>query len=200
MSVRKIIGGFSCCMLSAFLLLYLVGYSTTETVMRSAIAFFIAPLLILHANYRHLWFRKSYRWMVHLSQLIVPSAALFFIGTLVSYEVSLMVRYGFFAHLLFLSICSLIYWAPLLLQCSFTKPKSHMNRFAYFTLTSILFFIYHQMTFYFYQAKPTLGFMISGLVAMLLTLLYMMVAWSKSESHTDRISVKGYVQPIKENK
>ncbi|WP_431802779.1 hypothetical protein [Halobacillus andaensis] len=67
---------------------------------------------------------------------------------------------------------------------------------AYFSITSAVFFIYHQGAFLYYDATPTLGFMIAGLTAMLITLLYLFIIWHQSEKHIDRPTVEGYIRSI----
>ena len=169
---------------------------------RSLIAFGAAPLFILYANQNHLWFRKSFRWLVSSSHLLLSSAFVFFFGVVVSFEVLSMIPsgYGFFLHLFLLAVSSVIYWAPLLLSCPFHKSKPFMSRFAYFTLTTLLFFIYHEVAFYYYGSRPSAGFMNTGLAAMLITLFYIITQWSNVESHTDRPTVKGYVHSLTEEK
>ncbi|MFQ3545327.1 hypothetical protein Q7A53_14685 [Halobacillus rhizosphaerae] len=167
---------------------------------RSLITFIVVPGWILYANRTHLWFRRTLRWIVNGSQRLIVSAALFFIGVVISYEVTLMLAhpFGFIIHLGILTVCSIVYWAPLLLNCPFQKQRPYMQRLGYLALTSIAFFVYHIISFQYYQAEPTQGFLISGLVVMLFTLLKLINEWANAEKENDRITVEGYVRPISE--
>ncbi|MCA1012766.1 hypothetical protein [Halobacillus halophilus] len=182
--------------------LNLISDTPSVNLARSFIAFGASPLFILYANQNHLWFRKSFRWLVSSSHLLLSSAFIFFFGVLVSFEAFSIIPggYGFFLHLFLLAVSSVIYWAPLLLSCPFHKSNSFMSRFAYFTLTTLVFFIYHEVAFYYYGSRPSAGFMNAGLAAMLITLFYIITQWANVESHTDRPTVKGYVHSLTEEK
>ncbi|ARI75866.1 hypothetical protein [Halobacillus mangrovi] len=178
------------------------GSHIVENLVRSFCSFIIAPSLILLANRYHLWFRKSLRWVVHLSQRLVLSTFIFFMGTLLSYELSLMIPkgVGYPIHVMLLIICSIVYWAPLILRCTFIKPLSFIHKFGYFTLTTILFFTYHELSYYFYASRPTSGYMYSGMIFMLVTLWLIVFQWSRAEKETDRMTVKGYVHSLTNEK
>ncbi|GGF20372.1 hypothetical protein GCM10010954_18920 [Halobacillus andaensis] len=90
----------------------------------------------------------------------------------------------------------MIYWAPLLVKCPFRKPREYSDKVAYFSVTCSLFFIYHQGAFLYYDSTPTLSFMIAGLTVMLITLLYLFIAWYQSEEQIDRPTVEGYIRSI----
>ncbi|TGB02791.1 hypothetical protein [Halobacillus salinus] len=179
---------------------YWLVHSGMEMILRGIVSFFVAPLAIHLANEKHIWFRKNFRWVVRTSQSPLRSAALFFVFTLVSYDALNQIPYGFLVHLILLSIGSVIYWSPFMLRCPFCKPVPFMHQFSYFVITSIVFFTYHQMTFYFYQAQPTFLYMIVGIAAMLLLLLSLIVRWANSEASVDRITVEGFIQPIQQEK
>ncbi|MFG6147132.1 hypothetical protein [Halobacillus sp. B23F22_1] len=169
-----------------------------ENLIRSLIAFLIVPLAILFANTRHFWFLHSLRWMVYFSHKLLLSIIIFTVGVLLSYELlNLMpTSIGFIIHAFILTISSMIYWAPLLVNCPFRKPREYADKVAYFTVTCSLFFIYHQGTFLYYDSSPTLGFMIAGLTVMLITLLYLFIAWYQSEEQIDRPTVEGHIRSI----
>lgn len=169
-----------------------------EIFIRSFISFCVAPMLIILANRKHIWFRRKLRWVIRSSQSLFVSAFMFFICALVSYDGLRMVPFGFPVHIVLLGIGSIFYWSPLLIRCSFSKPTSYMHQFSYLMLTSIVFFTYHQMTFYFYHYQPTFGYLMVGISSMSVTLLFLILRWAKSESHIDRVTVKGFVVPIKE--
>ncbi|MGP4076252.1 hypothetical protein [Halobacillus sp. K22] len=193
--------GFASFLIVLFLLNLLTSH-TAVNLTRSFVAFGAAPLFILYANQNHLWFRKSFRWLVSSSHHLLFSTFIFFFGAVVSFEVLSMIPggYDFLLHLFLLAVSSIVYWAPLLLSCSFHKPIPFISRFGYFTLTTLLFFIYHEVAFYYYGSRPSAGFMNTGLAAMLITLFYIITQWSKVESHTDRPTVKGYVHSLSEEK
>ncbi|UOQ95283.1 hypothetical protein MUO14_10340 [Halobacillus shinanisalinarum] len=170
-----------------------------ENTTRSLIAFIVAPLLILYANQHHLWFRSSFRFFVKRSNRLLSSMALFGGGVLVSYEVLHMIpnAWGIVFHLIILGFSSIIYWCPLILKCSFQKSRAYLDKLAYFTGTTLLFFIYHQVSFAYYESTPTLGFMIAGLITMLLTLIYTIHQWVQAEKKIDHTSAEGYIRPLK---
>ncbi len=186
--------------LAGIMLITIKNEHTLMNFSRSLITFIAVPGWILYANRTHLWFRKNLRWVVHGSQRLIVSAALFFIGVVISYEVTLMLPHplGFIIHLGILTVCSVVYWSPLLLNCPFQKQRPYMQRLGYFALTAMAFFVYHIISFQYYQAEPTQGFFISGLVVMLITLLKLINEWSNAEKENDRITVEGYVRPISE--
>ncbi|MGI8313586.1 hypothetical protein [Halobacillus mangrovi] len=107
---------------------------------------------------------------------------------------------GYPIHLMLLTISSIVYWGPLILRCKFLKPLSFIHKFGYFTLTTILFFTYHELTYYFYASRPTSGYMYSGMIFMLVTLWLIVFQWSQSEKETDRMTVKGYVHSLTNEK
>ncbi|MCA0971224.1 hypothetical protein LCM20_11520 [Halobacillus litoralis] len=179
--------------------LALMEYLSADMFIRSLITFVAAPSFLVYANQKRLWFRKSFRWLIKCSQSPPISGSFFMAGALISYDGLTTIPYGFFLHLIPLTIASVLYWSPFLVNCSFSKPISYMHQFAYFTITSIVFFTYHQMTFYFYEAQPTFGYMVIGTAVMIVTLLSLIMNWAKDESHIDRMTVKGLVQPIKED-
>ncbi|WP_079528732.1 hypothetical protein [Halobacillus hunanensis] len=166
---------------------------------RSLLAFLFAPLGILYANKHNLWFRSSLRIFLKGSHRLLISMAVFFLGVLLSYEVLLMLpnNLGVALHIIILGICSIIYWGPLLINCSFHKPIAYSSKFAYFTGTTLLFFTYHQLSFVYYPSAPTLGFMWSGLATMLITLMVLFHQWFRADKKTDRRRVEGYVRRIK---
>ncbi|WP_082232453.1 hypothetical protein [Halobacillus massiliensis] len=168
---------------------------------RALIAFLLAPLLIIYGNNQHLWFRKSFRWVVRLSHRLVLSLLIFFIGMLVSYELSSLVHplLGYGLHLLLLSVSAVVYWAPLLVACPFDKPRPFADRAAYYSLATALFILYHQGTFVYYEGMPTLPFMVIGMTVMMGAFLYLFIQWFHSEKHIDRPTVKGYVVSLKKD-
>ncbi|UOR11025.1 hypothetical protein [Halobacillus amylolyticus] len=116
-----------------------------------------------------------------------------------SYEVlhTISNEWGIVLHLMILGFSSIIYWGPLILKCPFQKSRAYLDKLAYFTGTTLLFFIYHQVSFVYYESTPTLGFMIAGLITMLLTLVYLIHQWVQAEKKIDNTSAEGYVRPIK---
>ncbi|RWZ58795.1 hypothetical protein EQV77_07490 [Halobacillus fulvus] len=182
---------------SAIVLINWFSTWQVENIMRSVILFLFAPIWIMLANDRHLWFRRKYRWIVTTSLSPLRSLFIFFTGCLVSYEVSLMLPFGFWIHLFILSFASIVYWAPLLIECPFSKQTTFMSRFAYFAATAVLFFLYHQISFLYYEATPTLGFMVTGLITMSFTLLTIIQQWSDSEKQVDRLTAKGHVHSMR---
>ncbi|WP_163527631.1 hypothetical protein [Halobacillus ihumii] len=166
---------------------------------RSLLAFLFAPLGILYANQHNLWFRSSLRIFLKGSHRLLISMTVFFLGVLLSYEVLLTLpdNLGVALHIIILGICSIIYWGPLLIDCSFHKPITYSSKFAYFTGTTLLFFTYHQLSFVYYHSAPTLGFMWSGLATMLITLMVLFHQWFRADKKTDRRRVEGYVRPLK---
>ncbi|MFD2923604.1 hypothetical protein [Halobacillus naozhouensis] len=190
-----------------FAVLFVVGILTINSLFvyplvntsRSLMAFLIAPLCILYANQHNLWFRSSLRIFLKGSHRLVTSMSVFFVGVLLSYEVLRMLPndLGTPLHLIILGICSIIYWGPLLIDCSFHKPMAYSSKFAYFTGTTLLFFTYHQLTFVNYHSAPTLGFMWSGLATMLTTLMVLIHQWFRAEKKTDRKRMEGYLRPLK---
>ncbi|MCP3027376.1 hypothetical protein [Halobacillus sp. A5] len=169
-----------------------------ENLTRSLIIFILAPSAIIFANTRRLWFLHSFRWLLYFSRHLLLSLTIFILGGLLSYELLHLVPspVGFVLHLIILPVSSLIYWAPLLVKCAFHKPREYSDKMAYFSITSALFFIYHQAAFLYYDGAPTLGFMIAGLTVMLITLLYLFIAWHQSEKQIDRPTVEGYVRSV----
>jgi hypothetical protein len=173
-----------------------------ENLTRSTISFLIAPCFILIANRYNLWFRRYFRWIVHSSQRLLLSTAVFFVGTLLSFEISFTMPglIGYPLHLIILILSAVIYWSPLLLHCTFRKSLSFMHKFAYFSLTTIIFFAYHETTYYFYGSRPTSGYLYSGLFVMLITLWMIVIHWYESEKETDRMTVEGYFHPLPKEK
>ncbi|MFC7319551.1 hypothetical protein ACFQMN_01460 [Halobacillus campisalis] len=169
-----------------------------ENISRSAIAFVFIPLWIIFANKHSLWFHKSLRWVVTMSHKLAASIAVFTIGVLLSYEALNLIpsRAGFIFHLIILSLSSLIYWAPLLLRCTFYKERAFSDRAVYFAITTALFFIYHQAAFLYYKSSPTFAFMAAGLTVMIFTLLHLCIKWHQSEKTIDRSTVEGYIRPL----
>ncbi|UOQ45156.1 hypothetical protein MUN89_04155 [Halobacillus salinarum] len=183
---------------SLIVIINLFNERPLENLSRSLIVFAAVPLWILYANQHQLWFRNKLRWMIRASNRLLINAAVFFVGVLASYEVFLMLPYslGVVFHLTTLTICSFFYWLPLLLHCTFSRRRPHMQRLGYFALTSMLFFVYHMVSFQYYDGTPTQGFLVSGLFVMLLTLIYLFQDWSVTEKEDDRTTVEGYVRPV----
>ncbi|KHE72622.1 hypothetical protein [Halobacillus sp. BBL2006] len=183
-------------------LINLKSVHSVENLTRSTVSFIITPCFILFANRYNLWFRRYLRWVVHYSQRLLQSTAVFFLGTLVSFELShtMPKLIGYPLHMMILLLSAVIYWSPLLLHCTFRKPLSFMHKFAYFSLTTILFFAYHEGTYYFYGSRPISGYLYTGLFVMLITLWLIVVHWYESEKDTDRMTVEGYVHPLPKEK
>lgn len=173
--------------------------STPFQYVRSTICFGLAPAFILYANHKQLWFRSSLRWIIKLSRRPLLSSTFFVMSVLVSFDLTFHFPLHEYVHLFLLGFGSFIYWAPLLLQCSFIKLQNYMRRFLYLMLTSILFVLYHEASFYFREGTDTEAFLYTGVMIMIIQLFSLIIEWAESERDTDPVNVKGYFKSVSKN-
>ncbi|WP_394219277.1 hypothetical protein [Halobacillus trueperi] len=166
---------------------------------RSIICFGLAPACILYANHKQLWFRSSLRWVIRLSRRPILSSFIFIISVLASIDLISHLPLSKFVHLFLIGFGSLIYWAPLLLQCSFIQLQNYMRRFLYLVLTSLLFVLYHEASFYFSERADAEAFLYTGVMIMIIQLFSLIMEWADAEKGTDPINVKGYFKSVSKN-
>ncbi|MBH0230401.1 hypothetical protein [Halobacillus yeomjeoni] len=193
---------FSLLIIVAFILLNSNLHHHFIDILRLITAFILAPLWVLYVNQSQLWFHKRYRWAAGKNAPLTIHTLSFLFGVLISYDLALMISrdFGYFIHFPLLLISSFIYWIPLLIKCRFYKSRPYFHRFIYILITCILFFLYHEGTSYYYQAKPAFGFITMGLTVLLISLYVLIKHWSHDESHIDTRTVKGMVEPLSKQK
>ncbi|WLR48746.1 hypothetical protein LC065_06070 [Halobacillus litoralis] len=189
---------YSLFILAALAIHYLLSPTPFQYV-RSIICFGLAPALILYANFKQLWFRSSLRWVIKVSRRPVLSSTIFVVGALASFDLAFHLPLSGIVHLLLLGFGSIIYWAPLLLQCSFIQLQNYMRRFLYLLLTSLLFVLYHEASFYFSGREQSEGFLYTGVMIMLIQLFSLIMEWADAEKDTDPLNVKGYFKSVSKN-